>query len=226
MTEIRWEAKVLSIRQSLFSRENSLVASTSIRFSVDRRSPSPFERFPRCNRSNHRNSPAFDEFSSSFVRKCSYVNSFVTDRARLPRFQDFHLIACQQVHAHTQIHIRTYVQHVRTFWILNKERAYCLDEQGVSWNIFAPVTMRTIPNNFTRNFSVFLVSLFSFLFPPSFLIEFGCNADFEKSSSNARKVISDFEYLNRDFIGNFPHKILDEMIVILEWNLKVNLVAF
>lgn len=124
MTEIRWEAEVLSIRQSLFSRVNSLVASTSIRFSVDRRPlHPPFERFPRCNRSNHRNSPAFDEFSSSFARKCSYVNSFVTDRVPAAAFSGFSFDPVSTgTHAHTQTHtnVRTTCTK-RSFWILNKE---------------------------------------------------------------------------------------------------------
>lgn len=90
-----------------FSHENSLVASTSIRFSVDRRSH-PFERVLRCNRSNHRNSPAFDEFPSSFARKCSYVNSFVTDRAWMPRFQDIRSIASTGTHTRARAHTHTH----------------------------------------------------------------------------------------------------------------------
>lgn len=133
-----------------FSHENSLVASTSIRFSVDRRSH-PFERVLRCNRSNHRNSPAFDEFPSSFARKCSYVNSFVTDRAWMPRFQDFRSIASTGTHTRAHTHAQRFESRTKnghTVWT---------NSEGVSSNIFTPGTMRTIPSNFMRDI---------FCFPP------------------------------------------------------------
>ena len=87
---------------------NSLVASTSIRFSIDLNVSS----IPIANGFHDATGPTIEILRHSTNSRAHSRENAATLTVsspiahRLPRFPDFHSIACQQVHTHTHTHTR------------------------------------------------------------------------------------------------------------------------